>query len=121
MLLCLAWRTRTSPAAMELLRRVGDDGPSDEQIGELLSTLPDVNRCVLVELCAFLADLTRPEVVKVTLMPVYNLSVCFAPSLMRSPSTNPVEVMQNLDNEVTLVSFIIPYAGRLAPFQQLQS
>jgi RhoGAP domain/Fes/CIP4, and EFC/F-BAR homology domain len=60
---------------------------------EVLNAIPELNRTVIVYLANFLQDLGSPEVIAKTLMPLENLSMVFAPSLLRCPYTDPMQIL----------------------------
>lgn len=76
-----------------------------EQLREALSRLPAVHRCTLEYLMRHLSRVTdyQPK----NMMSAENLSIVFAPTLMRSCNTDPVESLNNLRFERLVVQRLI--------------
>ena len=73
----------------------------------VLDSFDLLHRECLYALFDLLTDMCHPDIVEITLMSPNNLAVCFAPPLLRSPATNPMEAMANMDAEIAFVRTII--------------
>eukprot|EP01088_Endostelium_zonatum_P014242 TRINITY_DN3036_c0_g1_i1.p1 TRINITY_DN3036_c0_g1~~TRINITY_DN3036_c0_g1_i1.p1 ORF type:complete len:992 (-),score=235.15 TRINITY_DN3036_c0_g1_i1:37-3012(-) len=72
---------------------------SREARDRLMAKIPEDNRRVIERLLDLVERLTRPESVAKTKMDVDNLSLIFAPALLRCPSSDPLVVMEGLEGE----------------------
>lgn len=68
---------------------------------EVVNALPELSRTVIVYLANFLQDLGSDDIVAQTLMSLENLSMVFAPSLLRCPYTDPLQILNAAKREGT--------------------
>ncbi|KAI8138329.1 hypothetical protein BJV82DRAFT_631889 [Fennellomyces sp. T-0311] len=62
---------------------------------EIINSLPELNRRIVLYMLSFLQEFIDPEVIKHTLMNVHNLAMVFAPNLLRCPSEKLTTVLEN--------------------------
>jgi len=73
----------------------------------LVDALPDINRCVLLYLIRFLQIFLAPEHVALTKMDVNNLSMVFAPNILRCNSDDAKIIFENARKEMLFVKILI--------------
>ncbi|KAI9488224.1 hypothetical protein BDB00DRAFT_849422 [Zychaea mexicana] len=62
---------------------------------DIINSLPNVNRRIVLYILSFLQEFIDPEVIKHTLMNVHNLAMVYAPNLLRCPSEKLTTVLEN--------------------------
>jgi len=73
----------------------------------LVNSLPDINRAVLTYLIRFLQVFAAPENVVVTKMDVNNLSMVFAPNILRCDSEDAKVIFENARKEMLFIKILI--------------
>jgi hypothetical protein len=73
----------------------------------LVNSLPDINRAVLTYLIRFLQVFAAPENVVVTKMDVNNLSMVFAPNILRCDSEDAKVIFENARKEMLFIKVLI--------------
>ncbi|CAG8760739.1 15551_t:CDS:2, partial [Acaulospora morrowiae] len=66
---------------------------------EIVKSLPEINKRVVVYTIDFLQKFDNPETVTQTKMNVHNLAMCFAPNFLRCPSDNLSVIFENTKYE----------------------
>ncbi|CAF3673591.1 unnamed protein product [Adineta steineri] len=73
----------------------------------LVNSLPEINRIVLTYLIRFLQIFARPENVTITKMDVNNLSMVFAPNILRCDSDDAKVIFENARKEMLFIKILI--------------
>ena len=73
----------------------------------LVNSLPDINRAVLTYLIRFLQVFAAAENVVVTKMDVNNLSMVFAPNILRCDSEDAKVIFENARKEMLFIKILI--------------
>ena len=76
-----------------------------------MSKIPKANAAVIEHLVKMASVISSPDNVTRTKMGVSNLAVVFAPSLLRNPSTDPLDMIANIKFEIRFVDTLL---GHLA-------
>ncbi|RCI05817.1 hypothetical protein CU098_000790, partial [Rhizopus stolonifer] len=74
---------------------------------EIVNSLPDTNRRIVLYMIRFLQDFIDPQVTQHTLMNVFNLAMVFAPNFLRCPSTNLATIFENSKYEQIFLRTLI--------------
>lgn len=84
---------------------------TDNDIGkeawELINTLPNINKLVIIYMTDFLKIIAKPENQEYTKMTLANLAMVFAPNFLRCPSDNPETIFQNTKYEQAFIRILI--------------
>ncbi|KAG0169977.1 hypothetical protein DFQ29_009486, partial [Apophysomyces sp. BC1021] len=78
-----------------------------EKAIDLVNSLPELNRRIVLYMIGFLQEFTDPKVTQRTLMNVYNLAMVFAPNFLRCPSESLTTVFQNSRYEQAFLRTLI--------------
>ncbi|RCH92990.1 hypothetical protein CU097_006478 [Rhizopus azygosporus] len=90
-----------------LYQRCIENANDGEKAVDIINSLPDCNRRIVLYIISFLQDFTEPEVIQHTLMNVYNLAMVFAPNFLRCPSTHLPTIFANSKHEQTFLKTLI--------------
>ena len=85
---------------------VGDD--VDEAMN-IVDDLPELNRNVLKYMAKYLQVVGDPKYQPLTKMTISNLSMVFAPNLLRCPSDNPLVILANQKAEQNFLKILVNY------------
>lgn len=80
------------PDAIAIARNA-DAPPTDAQITAFVRSLPDINQRVLIELGKMTSQIS--SLASVNKMTFSNLAIVFAPGILRNPSEEPAELLEN--------------------------
>jgi len=78
-----------------------------EMAWELINTLPEINKRVIIYMIDFLKVVAQPENQEHTKMSVANLAMVFAPNFLRCPSDNPQVIFENTKHEQAFIRILI--------------
>jgi len=73
----------------------------------VINRIPSINKAILLEISKFLRDYSQEEVVKVTKMNLDNLSMVFAPNILRNPNPSPELALKNTGVEIRFMAEIL--------------
>jgi len=90
-----------------------DENSNIQKALDLVAELPELNRKVLYYIIRFLKKACEPQFVEETKMGIENLSMVFAPCLLRCPSENPAIIMKNQKDQQTFVKMLIESYDKL--------
>lgn len=82
-----------------------------DELRRIMSKIPKANAAVIEHLVEMASVISSPDNVTRTKMGVSNLAVVFAPSLLRNPSTDPLDMIANIKFEIRFVDTLL---GHLA-------
>jgi len=74
---------------------------------EILMSIPQLNRKVLLFMIRFLQEFVDPEVSKKTKMTVHNLAMVFAPNFLRCPTDSLTLIFENSKYEIAFLRTLI--------------
>lgn len=80
-----------------------------EEAMEIVDKLPELNRNVLKYLVKFLQVIGNPNFQLKTKMTVSNLSLVFAPNLLRCPSENPIKFLADSRKQANFLKLLVNY------------
>jgi len=83
------------------------DKPAEDMSKEVMvifEKLPDISKRVIKSLAVLLKDIAKENATN--LMTIDNLAIVFAPSLLRCPSDDPMELLQNSKFETRFTSVL---------------
>lgn len=80
-----------------------------EEAIEIVDEIPELNRSVLKYLIKFLQVIGNPNFQSKTKMTVSNLSLVFAPNLLRCPSDNPIKFLADSKKQANFLKLLINY------------
>eukprot|EP01104_Vermistella_antarctica_P005944 TRINITY_DN1668_c0_g1_i1.p1 TRINITY_DN1668_c0_g1~~TRINITY_DN1668_c0_g1_i1.p1 ORF type:complete len:571 (+),score=117.45 TRINITY_DN1668_c0_g1_i1:120-1715(+) len=92
------------PSSYDLCIAAAD---SSTQAIAVVEKLPALNKEILKYIISFLKNLVKPENQPKTKMGVPNVALLFAACIMRCPSSNPAEILENSKHEQTFVKSLI--------------
>jgi len=97
-----------------VLKADKENSPVDKKtFREILSKLPKTNVAVLKFLTDFIHRVAAPENLEINKMTVANLAMVFAPSVLRNPSTDPLDMIKNIKHEVRFVDVLFHHLARI--------
>mmetsp|Transcript_17292 Transcript_17292/g.25930 ORF Transcript_17292/g.25930 Transcript_17292/m.25930 type:complete len:498 (-) Transcript_17292:17-1510(-) len=79
------------------------------EFAQVLDKIPKINRMIIVHLVELVSIISAPRNVVKNRMTLANLSMVFAPSILRNPSTDPLKMIENIKNEVSFVQKLFQY------------
>lgn len=88
------------------MAKEGDNIPS-EQYCKILRRVKRHPRNVLIRVLLLIHEISQPEIVKRTKMPLKNLAIVFAPSILRSPTGDPMVMFKNNVTELQFVCNLV--------------
>ncbi|KAF7730943.1 hypothetical protein EC973_000989 [Apophysomyces ossiformis] len=88
-------------------RRCIEFSDDAEKAIELVNSLPELNRRIVLYMIGFLQEFTDPKVTQCTLMNVFNLAMVFAPNFLRCPSESLTTVFENSRYEQAFLRTLI--------------
>eukprot|EP00808_Paulinella_micropora_P000831 g34818.t1 len=98
--------------AVEIGKGKGKDSPELRQmLQEMCSSLPELSQRIITELAKLAREVASDENFKVNKMDYTNLGVVFAPGLLRNPSEDPIQLLQNAKYETSFTSMLLQYYG----------
>lgn len=68
--------------------------------------MPKENRNAFEFIVKFILDVASPENQKENKMDIHNLATVFAPCLLRNPSKNPADLVENVAFEIEFVEIV---------------
>jgi hypothetical protein len=77
---------------------------SDEEVKRFLSAMPDINKKVVEHLADLLGEVSKDPRTQMT---ITSLGVVFAPSFMRNPSGDALEILSNSKFEARFVAMLL--------------
>jgi Rho GTPase-activating protein 39 len=80
-----------------------------EEAMEIVDELPELNRNALKYLVKFLQVIGNPNFQLKTKMTVSNLSLVFAPNLLRCPSDNPIKFLADSKKQANFLKLLVNY------------
>ncbi|CAL8074590.1 unnamed protein product [Calicophoron daubneyi] len=99
---------------------VTDASPNPiEKCCQLVRQIPFLKRRSLLYLILLLQHLAKPEHCAISLMDARNLATVIAPNLMRSDSTNPRELLENIRPQTVFVRILISHLNVKEETEQL--
>jgi len=87
--------------------------PLSKQFKSIVNRLPDLNRKVIQRLLALIRMLTIPENVAKNKMTINNLSIVFAPCLLRGKSEDPMQLLRDSQPQCNFVSLLAKFESDL--------
>jgi len=118
-LLKLWFRSLPDPIVPTLLYEAAASSTGTEGAFAIYNKLPPLNSKVVKHLVQFLSAFAAPEVAQKTLMSLENLSMVFAPSILRCPSEDPLVILSYAKKELSflrnLILALAPPVGYSAP------
>jgi len=73
----------------------------------VINRIPVINKAILLEISKFLRDYSQEDVVKITKMNLDNLSMVFAPNILRNPNPAPELALRNTGIEIRFMAEIL--------------
>ncbi len=93
--------------AIAITRAAGSDTPTAAAVLTLFDKLDQINRNVIRDIALLCAEISSVENQKINRMSLENLAIVFAPSFLRNPSENPMEILNNTKYEVRFVTSLL--------------
>jgi hypothetical protein len=85
----------------------------DVTIGAIWKQIPALYQRVIKRIADMCSEIVQPENAATNLMSYKNLAIVFAPSLLRNPSDDPMELISNVKFEGAFVGPFLQYVARL--------
>mmetsp|Transcript_17190 Transcript_17190/g.32650 ORF Transcript_17190/g.32650 Transcript_17190/m.32650 type:complete len:102 (+) Transcript_17190:1925-2230(+) len=79
---------------------------------EVFNNLKAVNRTTVEYLVDMFISISSPENLEKNKMTMANLAMVFSPSLLRNPSTDPLQMIVNIKHEVSFVTALFTELAR---------
>eukprot|EP00457_Paulinella_chromatophora_P000411 gb/GEZN01000411.1/.p1 GENE.gb/GEZN01000411.1/~~gb/GEZN01000411.1/.p1 ORF type:complete len:1484 (+),score=321.21 gb/GEZN01000411.1/:82-4533(+) len=99
-------------SAIELGKeRDREEEETSQLIAKITGTLPDLSMRVIAELADLAREIASEENCRENKMTMTNLGVVFAPGLLRCPSEDPIQLLQNAKYETAFTSMLLQHYG----------
>ncbi len=99
------------PEAIKAAKVMGDIAPAS--LKAIYDRLEPVNQSVLRELALMAKAISSPEYHAVNRMTMENVAIVFAPSMLRNPSEDPLELLQNTKFETRFTAAFFTYIASM--------
>ncbi|GAB5363723.1 hypothetical protein AAMO2058_000908300 [Amorphochlora amoebiformis] len=97
---------------------VGKKDEGEEKVlHDILSRLPKVNQAIVRHLVELASIISAPKNVEINKMTMSNLAMVFSPSVLRNPSTDPLQMIANIKHEVRFVDLLMQSIKKKLPEQ----